>query len=290
MSTTAMWINPPTTSADLEERLRDSDPLRRPYPIHATHEGVSRYSLRPEKVRFLWRRRLAAWLMSRHWAGWRFKMRSFARKFSLTRTLCLATAAIVMCMGCGSTTLLSQLPPAEQTKYKGTEPGWHVLSPYFAVDIKSNGKATFYHLRDQGDAKARDAIGRQDMYWPTGELVINKRKFGPRESAYAVSQDGRSLLYFRDRGVLFDDPHREPGGPPRDFRAELHLYRHGLGDSLIVSDVDRWTEHAPADPPLSGEAVIYYLPDKHGHKSRLTRNLWDRGERVVRSIGESIPR
>ena len=112
-------------------------------------------------------------------------MRSLARVSSCAGTRCLAAAAVLMCIGCGSTTLLSQLPSAEQTKYRGTEPGWHALSPYFAVDIKSNGKATFYHLRDPEDPKARDAIGRQDVYWPTGELVIDKNKFGPRNVSNA---------------------------------------------------------------------------------------------------------
>ena len=214
-------------------------------------------------------------------------MRSLARVSCCAGTRCLAAAAVLMCIGCGSTTLLSQLPPAEQTKYRGTEPGWHALSPYFAVDIKSNRKATFYHQRDPEDPKARDAIGRQDVYWPTGELVIDKNKFGPREDAYAVSQDGRSLLYFLDAQGLFGAAvEREHW--VYSFRAELHLYRQGLGDSLIVSDVDHWADYGPPDPPLPTEAIIYILPDKHGHMSM--RGMWTRGERVVRSIGEFVPR
>jgi len=215
-------------------------------------------------------------------------MSSPARSLLLTRTLGLAALAVSLCVGCGSTTLLSQLPPAEQTKYRGTEPGWHALSPYFAVNIKSNGKATFYHVRNPEDPNARDAIGRQDMYWPTGELVIQKRKFGPREQAYAVSQDGRSLLYFRDPLVLFGDPKRDAWEPAMPFGAQLHLYRHGLGDSLIVSNVDHWGSYGLRDSLIPAGAVVYVLPDMHGHRSM--RGIWTRGECVVRSLGEFVPR
>jgi hypothetical protein len=104
-----------------------------------------------------------------------------------------------------------------------------------------------------------------------------------------VSQDGRSLLYFHDPTVWLGDPHRSEWEPARPYGAQLHLYREGIGDSVIVSDVDHWVEgRRPLDSPLPPEAVVYDMPNKHGHNSM--RGIWTRGDRVVRSIGDFVPR
>lgn len=220
------------------------------------------------------------------------ELRSPAHIPSRMSVLCLAAAAAAMCMGC-TTATLSQLPPADQAKYKGTEPGWHQLSPYFGVEIRSNARATFFHVRDPQAPKTRESIGGQDMFWPhgpynmAGVMRIADPKFGPRENAYAISEDGRALLYFKDGGGLLRHKH-DDDRYPNEFGAELHLYRHGLGDSLIVSDVDHWVSRSWNDPAVPADAVVFALPDKHGH--RAARSLWTRGEEVVRSIGEFMPR
>jgi hypothetical protein len=146
-------------------------------------------------------------------------------------------------------------------KYKGTEPGWHALSPYFAVEIKANSRATFYHYRDPQNPKTREMIGGEYMFWPSLPTSGGANRFGPRENAYAISEDGRSLLYFREptmstfQGLI--EAH------PNSFPAELHLYRHGLGDSLIVAGVG----HFRSGPQVLPDAVIYSVPGGHGYRS-----------------------
>ncbi len=187
----------------------------------------------------------------------------------------LLALILVSSTGCAHYAQLSQLPAEEQAKYKGTEPGRHVLSPYFAVEIKENSWATFYHYRDPQDPKTRETIGGAYMFWPSLPTWAGRvNRFGPRPNAYAVSEDGRSLLYFREPKVsafrsLFEER-------PRSFPADLHLYRHGLGDSLIIAGVS----HFRSGPEAPSDAVIYAVPDRRSYVS----------EPIVRSIAEFDPR
>src|SRR5439155_7905738 len=118
------------------------------------------------------------------------------------------------------------------------------------------------------------AIGGEYMYWPGDPLTPSVRKFGPRENAYAVSEDGRSLLYFREPPTstlrLLFQQH------PNEYTAELHLYRHGLGDSLIVAGVD----HFRGGPAVPEDAVVYAVPGQNGVVS----------DPIVRSIRDFLPR
>ncbi len=215
-----------------------------------------------------------------------------SRSRGRTIALSLAGTAALLSMGCGAT-VLSQLTPEVQPRYRGTEPGRHVLSPHFVIEIKSNGRATFFHVPDPRDPERRTKLGAQDMFWPPGSFEVSgvmrevyRCRFGPRENAYAISPEGRSLLYFKEGGLLTPGP----GHPkhPFEFGASLHLYRHGLGDSLILASVTHWVHPRDQDPPVPTDGVRCALADTHGHPG--WRGLWTRGETVVRRIREFEPR
>src|SRR5688572_9906691 len=112
-------------------------------------------------------------------------MRSMTRSRPRMRRQFLAAAMILTIMSCAHAIRLSQLSPAEQAMFKGTEPGWHELSPYFAVEIKTNSRATFYHYRDPQNPKTREMIGGEYMFWPSlATWSGGANRFGPRENAY----------------------------------------------------------------------------------------------------------
>jgi len=185
-----------------------------------------------------------------------------------------------MSLGCASTAeLMSQYSTADQARFKGTEPGWHVLSPYFAVEIRSNSSATFYYSPDPQNSKVRKPIGKQYMYW-LGVSQEGTRKFGPRENAYVVSTDGQSLLYFRDPHFFSGNEYEAWGN---SFRAELYLYRHGLGDSLIAKGISHWVVSSRS--PVPADAVIYAEVDKSKPYSNIPAARVA-GETIVKSIGE----
>jgi hypothetical protein len=157
-----------------------------------------------------------------------------------------------------------------------------VLSPYFAVKVASNRQATFYHFRDPQDPNSRETLGQQYIYW--GSEFLRVERFGSRSNTYAISSDGQALLYFTEPIAWFTGPGQDV--EPSPYGAKLHLFRHGRGDSLIVSDVDHWAG-LPDDRPVPDDAVVYRLPDKQGHR---LRSMWLLGPTVVRSIEEFLPR
>src|SRR5439155_8960348 len=63
--------------------------------------------------------------------------------------------------GCAAAHEIPQTPPRGQAASAELGPGWHSLSPYFALDIKPNSRATFYYFSDRESPKTRKAIGRQ---------------------------------------------------------------------------------------------------------------------------------
>ena len=199
------------------------------------------------------------------------------------RPLCLAAATAVMCIGC-ATGKLAQLSPEQQAHFKGTEPGQHALSPFFSVQIKSNGLATFYYVPDPQHSKTRKQIGKQNMRWE-GLADGVDWKLGPRENAYAISADGRSLLYFLDpQGLFGAGAEYEHWG--NSFHAELHLYRHGAGDSLIAKGITHWVS---SRSPVPADAVIFAEVDRSKPYSNIPAARVA-GETIVKSIGGLIPR
>ena len=179
-------------------------------------------------------------------------MKALERRPAGVRWLGSAFITLVTILGCATVVRLSDVPPDQQEKYKGTEPGWHDLGPYYAVNISSKGKATFYHYPDPSNRKKRETLGGQDMCWP-GEEWLHKVTYGPRVNAYAVSSDGRSLLYFREGKAWYVPSSKYD--EPDPYPAELHLHRLGRGDSLIVRKVSHGA--ALADSLVPPHSVIY---------------------------------
>jgi hypothetical protein len=196
-------------------------------------------------------------------------------------------AILAVSLGCGSTTRLVQLLPEEQVIYRGTEPGEHRLSAYFHLTITEKGRATFYHFRDPQDLKSKEEIGQQWVYWPTGTTDLDKMKFGPRANAYAISADGRALLYFTDPRWWLSSPADHDRAPnPPIWAGQLHFFQHGRGDSVVAREISHWTNgHLDSLPPA--DAVVYREVDKHGHLA--ARGLWTLGRIVVRSFRGEVP-
>jgi hypothetical protein len=194
----------------------------------------------------------------------------------------LILAAWGCCAGCSSTLRFDQISPERQAMSAGTQPGRHLLSPWFTVEVRKSTldqpRAAFYHTPDRSAPDQLVKLGEQYVYWPTGEYVTDKQEFGPRRCSYAISADGRALLYFVEPSVPFSMPHQD--WEPRPFGASLHLYRVGLGDSLIAEDVTHHVDVYGLEVP--GDAVVYYLPDK----PMAARGTWNLGAAVVRSCSE----
>ena len=108
------------------------------------------------------------------------------RAFALLAALSLASPAF-------AGNKFKKLPPERQAKYFGTQPGYHRLSDAFAIEVRDR-LMTFYFLGATGDGD-KTTIGVIAATWS------EYSDFGPREIAYAISSDGKRLLFFDEPGV-----------------------------------------------------------------------------------------
>ena len=122
----------------------------------------------------------------------------------------------------------ADLSQQDKQKYAGTQYGFHTLSKHFAVDVsRKTNTVSFYHYEvdDNGEQK-ETLIGTISAY------MFDFSDFGSRENAFAISEDGRVLLYFHESAQSHGRLHKADG---------LYVYQHGRGDQLVHRNVDRYS-------------------------------------------------
>lgn len=140
----------------------------------------------------------------------------------------LAWFLLVMSSSAQALGEFNNLSPENQQKYYGTQPGDHKLSDYFSIEVDRN-LMKFYFW---GQSRAtRQLIGVIATKWS------DRANWGPREIAFAISQDGNRLLFF-------DEPDVDKGQPTRMKHgvvvADLYQFDAASGTkTLIRSDVHR---------------------------------------------------
>lgn len=115
-----------------------------------------------------------------------------------------------------------KLGAQEQKKYFGTQPGSHQLSDSFAVDVDRK-LMKFYFLGPS--QKERTLIGVLSVF------RFDSSDYGPREIAYAISADGKRLLYFDEPGVDHGKPPPSKDGTPV---ADLYRFEAGSGARQLI--------------------------------------------------------
>jgi len=87
------------------------------------------------------------------------------------------------------------LQPAEKEQYLGTQVGFHRLSPYFAVAVGGGSAGTVrlmqIYFYENGTSR-RHLIGTLEA------VTFESADYGPRDQHFAMSDDGRKLLYFHE--------------------------------------------------------------------------------------------
>jgi hypothetical protein len=135
--------------------------------------------------------------------------------------------ALSLNTGC-TTNEYKSLPLERQQRDYGTQPGYHMLSEYFSVDVNER-LMRFYFLGQRKNEKR--LLGTIATVW--GDYA----NYGPREIAYAISNDGKRLLFFDEPGI--DE------GKPRGMKngvgvADLYIFDvQKEGKTLVYRDVHR---------------------------------------------------
>jgi len=140
------------------------------------------------------------------------------------------------------------LSPEQQVKYYGTQPGYHSLSDYFAVDV-AKGLMRFYYLGRSGHDKV--------LLGTVLAFAFDASNWGPRDTAFGISDDGQRLLFFDEPGVVQYKSGR--------LRADLYLFdttaehktliRHEiLRYSTSCIDVPRNAVRFGVERPASGSS------------------------------------
>ncbi len=140
----------------------------------------------------------------------------------------LILVGLLLATGCNVTVRhrFGNLKPNEQAAHAGTQTGFHRLSPYFAVSVSGgtigNRTMEFCHFPDGG--------GRKKLIGMVTGFLLDGADYGARNQHFALSADGRQLLYFHEEALGYAHV-RKPDG--------LYRYREGIGDALVRSGGQR---------------------------------------------------
>jgi len=167
----------------------------------------------------------------------------------------------------------------EPEKYFGTQPGYHKLSDYYSVEVNDR-LMKFYFLGKSTHDK--ELIGTVGTFW------FDRSNYGPREIAYAISADGRRLLFFDEPGI---GEGRPVGTKSGTVAANLYAIDAGNGQrQLLYPDVHRRGTSC-VDLPKSYirfgkirsigniESIAYSTDGKEVSLEARRKALWDRGEK-----------
>lgn len=138
--------------------------------------------------------------------------------------MCSVVASLAAC----TAYRYSEYGAKEPEKFYGTQPGHHKLSDNFSVEV-SDYLMRFYFLGHSPSEK--QMLGVLKVRW------YDRSDYGPRQMAYAISPDGKRLLFF-------DEPGAEQGAPLKTkdsvVVADLYLFDADRGQrELLQRDVHR---------------------------------------------------
>lgn len=196
-----------------------------------------------------------------------------ARKFTAA-----SLVAISLIAGCTTYDYKKHGAPAPE-KYFGTQPGYHKLSDHFAVEVNER-VMKFYFLGSTSPMK--QAIGVVAIFW------FDHSNYGPREIAYAISEDGRRLLFFDEPGVLEGRPVATKNGT---FAADLYVIDASNGArQLLRADVHRrgtscvdlprnYIRYGNIRSIGNIEGIAYSTDGEEVSLEARRKFLWDRGEK-----------
>ena len=153
-------------------------------------------------------------------------------------TIPLAIALLSGCAGPATSTFSPPLDPADAMVLSK---GYHEISPCFGYETEGGGLFTarrilIYHVLDPEKGEPKELLGSMAIGY-LGNTCY-------RPTAYAVSEDGRVLLY------------RHDGRPPKGKTSGLYEFTHGSGERLLHRDPG-WVESRP----LPRDAFLFSLGD-----------------------------
>jgi len=135
----------------------------------------------------------------------------------------LTIVSVFVLVGCFPSYKFKNLPPRNQQTAFGTQPGYHELSQHFAVKV--NKKLTrFYYLGKPG-SETEEKIGTILTMW------AEFSDYGPREISYAISDDGRRLLFYNEPAVSEGEHPKVVDHWPR---ADLYLFDIDVGSPRLI--------------------------------------------------------
>jgi hypothetical protein len=164
-------------------------------------------------------------------------------------------------------------------KYFGTQPGYHKLSDHFSVQADDR-LMKFYVLGKATQDK--EQIGIVATFW------FDRSNYGPREVAYAISEDGKRLLFFDEPGVGEGRPVGTKNGT---VAANLYMIDAANGRrQLLYPDVHRRSTSC-VDLPRNYirfgkirsigniEGIAYSTDGAEISLEARRKALWDHGEK-----------
>jgi len=180
--------------------------------------------------------------------------------------------------GC-STYDYKQYAAHEPDKYFGTQPGYHLLSKHFATEV-THGLTKFYYL--DRNTQRKEQIGVVMTFW------FDRSNYGPREIAYAISADGKRLLFFDEPGVAEGKPVGSKHGTvaanlyvidASDARRQLvHPDVHRRGTSCV--DLPRnYIRFGKIRSIGDIESIAYSTEGREVSLEARRKALWDQGAR-----------
>ena len=143
---------------------------------------------------------------------------------SVTRTIVSALAFPLLVVGASATATAA----TEASEFFDLTAGDHSLSRYFGYEV-NKARIMFFHATEGQEGKPRELLGTL----PIDNIIIYQHA---RRAGFAVSDDGRTLLYVH----IPDSPFLRPSPPKglKDKPSGLYEYAEGRGDRLVHADVN----------------------------------------------------
>ena len=161
----------------------------------------------------------------------------------------------------------------EPDQHFGTQPGYHVLSEFFAIEVSSK-LAKVYYL--DGATKEKVQVGTLSIFW------FDRSNYGPRATYYAISGNGRRLLFFDEPGV------KEGSAPDYTISPDLYVIDAADGRrQLLFAKVHRHSTNCVVLPRnyvrfrKAGDThhVAYSTDGQEVSLEARRKALWDRGDK-----------